>query len=166
MTTPYGMGGQTLRDTIVYDISNGNCYDFNAASEMKKLLTGLYVAVDTLPSGAKDSVSLFSEQLNGQYSAAFSYKEFSSCNNGKNYEVVTTVFDLATGVQSFDTLIIQMVDKSAPVFAAERSALPILGSSSSNPIIVSVGTNDCTGSLRLGTASSMRDLSNLFNLKV
>jgi hypothetical protein len=166
MTTPYGMGGQTLRDTIVYDISNGNCYNFNAASEMKKLLTGLYVAVDTLPSGAKDSVSLFSEQLNGQYSAAFSYKEFSSCNNGKSYEVVTTVFDLSTGVQSFDTLIIQMVDKSAPVFAAERSALPILGSSSSNPIIVSVGTNDCTGSLRLGTASGMRDLSNLFNLKV
>jgi hypothetical protein len=173
MTTPYGMGGQTLRDTIAYNISNGTCYNFNAATEMKKLLTGLYVAVNTLPSGQKDSVSLFSDQLNSNYSTQFTYKEFPACNNGKKFEVVTTVFDWCTGAQSFDTLVIKMEDNTAPVVNKEYNSIAntfaggIKGLTSNDSVIISVGLNDCTANLRLpnktGVRSDLRDLSALFN---
>jgi large repetitive protein len=173
MTTPYGMGGATLRDTIAYNISNGTCYNFDATTEMKKLLTGLYVAVDTLPSGQKDSISLFSDQLNSNYSTQFTYKEFPACNNGKKFEVVTTVFDWCTGAQSFDTLVIKMEDNTAPVVNKEYNSIAntfsggIKGLTSGDSVIISVGLNDCTANLRLpnktGVRTDLRDLSALFN---
>ena len=79
--------------------------------------------------------------------------------------MITTSFAdwCPTGVTTTDALVISFEDASAPVFAAERSDVGgILGTTT--PVLVSVGTNDCTASLRLGTAASMRDVSTLFNL--
>jgi len=169
-------------DTIQYDIDQsatnggGTCYDFQD-SELEKLLSGLYVAVDTLPSGQKDSISLFSKILNSQYSVSFNYKKFPACNNGKKYEVVTTVFDWCTGAQSYDTLVIKMEDKTPPVFAAYNDLTSIntfkegiKGLTSGDSVIISVGLNDCTANLRLpattGSRNDLRDLSALFNLGV
>jgi hypothetical protein len=175
----YSALGQTFRDTISYELGTGNsCYDFNAATSMRDLLTCLYVAVDTLPSGQKDSISLFSASLKSNYSVSFTYKEFPACNNGKKFEVVTTVFDWCTGAQEFDTLIIKMEDKAAPKFAVYNSnafsdAIKGCGGEGAasapcaDSVIISVGLNDCTASLRLpaktGVRADLRDLSALFN---
>ncbi|MDP4579644.1 MAG: hypothetical protein NWT07_03010, partial [Saprospiraceae bacterium] len=145
---------------------------------MRDLLTTLYVAVDTLPSGQKDSISLFSASLKSNYSVSFTYKEFPACNNGKKFEVITTVFDWCTGAQELDTLIIKMEDKAAPIFAAYntngirgRVTGGVTGArTSSDSVIISVGLNDCTASLRLpaktGVRTDLRDLSSLFNWAV
>jgi len=177
----YSAAGQTLRDTIAYELGTGNtCYNFDAATSMRDLLTTLYVAVDTLPSGQVDSISLFSASLKSNYSVSFTYKEFPACNNGKKFEVITTVFDWCLGTQEFDTLLIKMEDKAAPVFADYNSQAgnPVgsiegratTGSSprtSGDSVIISVGLNDCTASLRLpaksGARTDLRDLSALFN---
>ena len=182
MTTKYSQGGQTLRDTIAYELGTGStCYNFDAATSMRDLLTCLYIAVDTLPSGQKDSISLFSASLKSNYSVSFTHKEFPACNNGKKFEVITTVFDWCTGAQEFDTLVIKMEDKAAPVFAVYNSQAGnpintiegktptgVTGArSSGDSVIISVGLNDCTASLRLpaktGTRADLRDLSALFN---
>jgi hypothetical protein len=179
MTTKYSLGGQTLRDTIAYELGTGStCYNFDAATSMRDLLTCLYVAVDTLPSGQPDSISLFSASLKSNYSVSFTYKEFPACNNGKKFEVITTVFDWCTGAQEFDTLIIKMEDKAAPIFAAHNAnafggAIKGCGgpgaasAACADSVIISVGLNDCTASLRLpaktGTRADLRDLSALFN---
>jgi len=176
----YSASGQTFRDTISYELGTNtdfnSCYNFDSATSMRALLTTLYVAVDTLPSGQVDSISLFSASLKSNYSVSFTYKEFPACNSGKKFEVVTTVFDWCLGRQEFDTLIIKMEDKSAPVFAVHNSRVSsvikgraTLGSfprTSGDSVIISVGLNDCTASLRLpaktGTRADLRDLSALF----
>jgi len=157
-------------DTISYNISLGACGSFDAQTELKPLLTSLYVAVDTLPSGRKDSISLFSERLASNYSVSYTYKEFSSCNNGKKYEVVTTVNDWCTGLMERDTLILKIMDQSAPVFSAYQvNALGgnIRGRVSNDSIIIPIGVSDCSASLRLpaksGVRTNLRDLSSLFN---
>jgi hypothetical protein len=172
MTTKYSQGGQTLRDTIAYELGTGStCFNFDAATQMRDLLTTLYVAVDTLPSGRPDSISLFSASLKSNYSVSFTYKEFPACNYGKKFEVITTVFDWCTGAQELDTLIIKMEDKSAPQFAVYNSNAfgnDIKGRpAATDSVIISVGLNDCTASLRLpaktGVRTDLRDLSALFN---
>lgn len=181
-TTKYSALGQKLRDTIAYELGsalteNGvpTCYDFDAEASMRDLLTTLYVAVDTLPGGQIDSISLFSASLKSNYSVDFDYKEFPACNNGKKFEVVTTVFDWCTGAQEFDTLIIKMEDKTGPQFAKFSANGPAIrgkvgaagGNYSTDSVIISVGLNDCTASLRLpaktGSRADLRDLSALFN---
>ena len=175
----YSAAGQTFRDTIAYELGTGStCYNFDAATSMKDLLTCLYVAADTLPSGQVDSISLFSASLKSNYSVSFTHKEFPACNNGKKFEVITTVFDWCTGAQEFDTLIIKMEDKAAPVFVPyNTSAYAGVARGCGGPgataapcadsVIISVGLNDCTASLRLpaktGVRTDLRDLSALFN---
>jgi hypothetical protein len=175
----YSAAGQTFRDTIAYELGTGStCYNFDAATSMRDLLTCLYVAADTLPSGQVDSISLFSASLKSNYSVSFTHKEFPACNNGKKFEVITTVFDWCTGAQEFDTLIIKMEDKTAPIFAAHNANAfggSIKGcggqgaatAACADSVIISVGLNDCTASLRLpaktGTRADLRDLSALFN---
>ena len=171
MTTKYSQGGQTLRDTIAFELgTNNTCYNFDASTSMKDLLTCIYVAVDTLPSGRPDSISLFSASLKSNYSVSFTHKEFPACNNGKKFEVITTVFDWCTGTQEFDTLVIKMEDKTAPVFAVYNTNAfdgDINGKPANDSVIISVGLNDCTASLRLpaktGVRTDLRDLSALFN---
>jgi len=120
---------------------------------------------------------LFSKILNSQYSVSFNYKKFPACNNGKKYEVVTTVFDWCTGLQSYDTLVIKMEDNTPPVFVKYNdlvgitsAASGIKGETPGDSVIISVGLNDCTANLRLpnktGSRSDLRDLSSLFNLGV
>ena len=167
MATKYSL----VRDTIAYELGTGNsCANFVAATHMRDLLTALYVAKDTLPSGQPDSISLFSPSLKSNYSVSFTHKEFPACNNGKKFEVITTVFDWCTGTQEFDTLVIKMEDKAAPVFAVYNTNAfgnDIEGQPATDSVIISVGLNDCTASLRLpaksGARSNLRDLSALFN---
>jgi hypothetical protein len=119
-----------------------------------------------------DSVSFFNTGLNAlcNYSSDFTWTEFPTCN-GKKFVITASVVDWCNAVNNFtDYWVLAFEDRSAPVFAA-NSTVPgagtaILGTASTSPVVVSVGTNDCTASLRLGTATNMRDLSNLFNLKV
>ena len=157
-------------DTISYNTSLGTCGSFDAQTELKPLLTALYIAVDTLPGGRKDSISLFSDKWSSTYDITYNYKEFSLCNNGKSYEVVTEIFDWCTGTREKDTLIIRIMDQSAPVFAAyNTNALGgnIRGRALNDSIIIPLGVSDCTASLRLpsksGTRTNLRDLSSLFN---
>jgi hypothetical protein len=165
-TTNYSL----YADTISYNISLGNCGIFDAKTELKSLLTAIYVAVDTLPSGRKDSISLFSDRLASNYSVSYSFKEFTACNNGKKYEVVTTVNDWCSGLLERDTLIINIMDQSAPEFAvynANASGGNIRGRALNDSIIISLGMSDCSASLRLpaksGVRTNLRDLSSLFN---
>jgi len=157
-------------DTISYNTSLGTCGSFDAQTELKPLLTALYIAVDTLPGGRKDSISLFSDKWSSTYDITYNYKEFSLCNNSKSYEVVTEIFDWCTGTREKDTLIIRIMDQSAPVFAAyNTNALGgnIRGRALNDSIIIPLGVSDCTASLRLpsksGTRTNLRDLSSLFN---
>jgi len=157
-------------DTISYNISLGNCGSFDAKTELKSLLTAIYVAVDTLPSGRKDSISLFSDRWASNYDITYNYKEFPACNNGKHLEVVTEIFDWCTGTREKDTLILKIMDQSAPVFEPyNASALGgvIKGKTYSDRIIVPIGISDCSASLRLpsksGVRTNLRDLSSMFN---
>ena len=157
-------------DTISYNTSLGSCGSFDAQTELKPLLTSIYVAVDTLPGGRKDSISLFSSKWLSTYDITFNYKEFALCNNSKSYEVVTEIFDWCTGTREKDTLIIRIMDQTAPVFAAyNANALGgnIRGRALNDSIIIPIGVSDCTASLRLpsksGSRTNLRDLSSLFN---
>ena len=157
-------------DTISYNTSLGSCGSFDAQTELKPLLTSIYVAVDTLPGGRKDSISLFSSKWASTYDITYEYKEFALCNNSKSYEVVTEIFDLCTGTREKDTLIIRIMDQTAPVFAAyNANALggTIRGRALNDSIIIPIGVSDCTASLRLpsksGSRTNLRDLSSLFN---
>lgn len=164
-------------DTISYDISLGNCYNFDAKTDLKSLLTSIYIAVDTLPSGRKDSISLFSDRLASNYAVSFTYKEFPACNNGKKFEVVTMVNDWCTGIMETDTLILKIMDQTAPVFASYNSLVGgikgcggsdiIAPTSCATPVTLSVGLGECSASLRLpaksGVRTNLRDLSSLFN---
>jgi hypothetical protein len=124
----------------------------------------------TSPNG--DTASIFDNFCN--YSVDFTYKEYANCNNGKKFDIVTMITDFCTGSMISDPIILSFEDASAPVFAAASTAIGsssttpknVLGTTSSDPIKVSVGTNECKGSLRLGTAWNMRDLASLFNLSV
>ncbi|MEB3147939.1 MAG: hypothetical protein VKL60_02840, partial [Sphaerospermopsis sp.] len=193
-----GTTNKPKRDTIEFRLGtaldlDGNavtdCYNFNPATELRPLLACLYVASDTLPSGFADSISLFSDQLKSQFSVEHSYTEYPECGIGKKIEARISVFDWCSGTQEFDTLIIKFVDKSAPVFATYnasnqntetnasttgrikgRATAGNGGTRGSNDsVIVSVGLNDCTASLRMpsksgtSTRSNLRDLSSLFN---
>jgi len=119
-----------------------------------------------------DSLSFFNTGLNAlcNYSSDFTYTVFPTCN-GTKFAITASVVDWCNSANNFtDYWVLAFEDRSAPVFAA-NSTVPgagtaILGTSSGSPVVVSVGTNDCTASLRLGTAANLRDLSNLFNLKV
>jgi hypothetical protein len=157
-------------DTISYNTSLGSCGSFDAQTELKPLLTSIYVAVDSLPGGRKDSISLFSERLASNYSVSYTYKEFPICNQGKSYEVVTTVNDWCTGLMEVDTLIIKILDQSAPVFEPYYTGAQegiIRGRTPGDSIVVPIGVSDCSASLRLpskiGTRTNLRDLSSLFN---
>ncbi|MFN5090478.1 MAG: hypothetical protein ACK5F6_10790, partial [Bacteroidota bacterium] len=157
-------------DTISYNTSLGTCGSFDAQSELKPLLTSIYIAVDTLPGGRKDSISLFSSKWASTYDITYNYKEFALCNNSKSYEVVTEIFDWCTGTREKDTLIIRIMDQTPPVFAAyNANALggTIRGRALNDSIIIPIGVSDCTASLRLpsksGSRTNLRDLSSLFN---
>jgi large repetitive protein len=172
-------------NVIAYNIDQsstnggGTCYDFQD-SELEKLLSGIYVAIDSTPNGTKDSISLFSKILNSQYSVDFKYNKYPACNNGKKYEITVTVFDWCTGVIEYNYLVIKMEDNTPPVFAAYNDLTSInaitvetggiKGLTSNDSVIISVGLNDCTANLRLpattGTRTDLRDLSALFNLGV
>jgi hypothetical protein len=124
----------------------------------------------TSPNG--DTASIFDNFCN--YSVDFTYKEYANCNNGKKYDIVTMITDWCTGTMISDPVVLSFEDASAPVFAAASTAIGsssttpgyVLGTTSSDAIKISVGTNECKGSLRLGTAWNMRDLASLFNLSV
>jgi hypothetical protein len=140
-------------------------------AELRKYLRSLYRVGYGLPNDAitggitgTDTAFVFDAFCN--YAVDFTYTEFANCNGGKKFMISTSFADWCpSGVTTIDDVVLSFEDLSKPVFAAERSDVGgILGTTT--PVLVSVGTNDCTGSLRLGTAANMRDLSTLFNLKV
>ncbi|MFN9380605.1 MAG: hypothetical protein ACK6BQ_11660, partial [Bacteroidota bacterium] len=134
-------------------------------AELRKYLRSLYRVGYALPNDTKvDTAYIFDAFCN--YAVDFTYTEFANCNGGKKFMISTSFANWCPGgATTVDDVVFSFEDLSAPVFAAERSDVGgILGTTT--PVLVSVGTNDCTGSLRLGTAASMRDLSTLFNLKV
>jgi large repetitive protein len=149
-------------------------------AELRKYLRSLYRVGYALPNEVRatgvtsgigtvlgtDTAFIFDAFCN--YSVDFTYTEFPNCNNGKKFMITTTFADWCPGgATTTDDVVISFEDTRAPVFAAERTDVGgILGATSGTPVVVSVGTNDCTASLRLGTAANMRDLSTLFNLKV
>lgn len=141
-------------------------------AELRKYLRSLYRVGYFLPNDAignitgTDTAFIFDAFCN--YSVDFTYTEFPNCNNGKKFMITTTFVDWCPGgVATTDDVVISFEDTRKPVFAEQRADMGgILGTTPAAPVVVSVGTNDCTASLRLGTAANMRDLSNLFNLKV
>jgi hypothetical protein len=142
-------------------------------AQLREYLRSVYRVGYNLPNDAisggitgTDTAFIFDAFCN--YAVDFTYSEFANCNGGKKFMITTSFADWCPGgATTTDPLVLSFEDLSAPVFAAERADIGgILGTSAGSPILVSVGTNDCTGSLRLGTAANMRDISNLFNLKV
>lgn len=121
-----------------------------------------------------DSLSFFNNGLNAlcNYSSDFSWTEFPTCSNGKKFAITASVVDWCNSANNFtDYWVLAFEDRSAPVFSADNSNLAIASSDKSaiaagDTAIISVGTNDCTASLRLGTPTAMRDLKDIFNLKV
>ena len=152
--------------------------------------TVAYQAVDpeSLTGGA-DSISFFLPKTGtGSLSAAcnfswdFTYTEFDNCNGGKKFMVDASIVDWCTNTTTKSYVVFAFEDLTAPAFTAAQSNLP-LGNKSGGPwtssgtvepviaaaadtMLISVGTNDCTASLRLGTAANPRDLRDLFNVAV
>ncbi len=186
---------KTINGVDVHNYSSGSTSDmivFNKCAaptgtaaevkaELQKYLKSIYRVGYPLPNDAitggitgTDTAFIFGPQF-CNYAVDFTYTEFANCNGGKKFMITTSFADWCpSGVTTTDALVISFEDASAPVFAAvttntgATSTTPknVLGTTSAAPILVSVGTNDCTASLRLGTASNLRDLSTLFNLKV
>ncbi|MFN5788630.1 MAG: hypothetical protein ACK469_07710, partial [Bacteroidota bacterium] len=168
----------TTADMIVFNSCEAPTATGAALKEvLRGYLRSLYRVGYLLPGdGASspnaDTASIFDNFCN--YSVDFTYKEYANCNNGKKFEIVTKIIDWCTGVTINDPVVLSFEDASAPVFSALSTNIGssgttpanVLGTTAGSPIRISVGTNECKGSLRLGTAWNMRDLSSLFNLSV
>jgi hypothetical protein len=176
-------------DTIAYDLSNqvdGKCVSAPGFGKTDKaaikadllpILRAIYTAVDTLPSGVTDSISLWDMATNSNYSVDFDFKKFDVCNNGVKYEIYTTVFNWcpSSSAPLVDTILLKFSDESAPkpvalsdlngdgsisssndtaqiggtVLSGLKLNNDLKGQTSGDSAILSVGLNDCTASLRL-----------------
>jgi len=197
-------------DTIAYNLSNqkdgvcavapgfGKTDKAAIKADLLPILKDIYTAVDTLPSGVVDSISLWDMAAKSNYSVDFDFKKFDVCNNGVKYEVYTTVLDWCSSGTApiVDTILLKFSDESAPrpralvdinndgstkhgdgiaqtggTFPLKSGDSDLKGQFSNDSVIVSVGLNDCTASLRLprtkfsDRGSNGRDLAALFNWK-
>jgi hypothetical protein len=149
--------------------------------------TTAYRTVDLADlTGGADSISFFLPKTGaGSLSAAcnfswdFTYTEFDNCNGGKKFMVDASIVDWCSNITTKSYVVFAFEDLTAPSFAAENANLPIASYTNStvtsiaasDTVKLSVGTNDCTATLRLSgnsatVPSDLRDLKNLFNLKV
>jgi hypothetical protein len=149
----------------------------------RALLQSIYVAKDSTPIGAQDSVSLFDDVVRTRfnYSVSFETTTFDACNGGKKFQYITSVFDWCGGGIEKDTIIVKFEDLIAPIAAAKSATAGTgnfvgkirgrrtVGTWATDSVIISVGTNDCTASLRLPNYEGVRsgdwerDLGQYFN---
>jgi hypothetical protein len=151
-------------DTFQFNIQGTSCVvPPSTEAGHKALLRAIYVAKDSTPIGAQDSVSLFDDVVRTRfnYSVSFETTTFDACNGGKKFQYITSVFDWCGGGIEKDTIIVKFEDLTAPT-AAAKSATAGTGdfvgkirgrrigtTNAKDSVIISVGTNDCTASLRL-----------------
>jgi len=173
----------------------------NTRSTATQSVDGYNGTVDTRDlEGGVDSISFFSPKTSTglsplcNFSWDFTYTEFDNCNNGKKFMVEASIVDWCTNTTTKSYVVFAFEDKTAPRFSAFKSDIPqgttngailsggAFGTGGAQPTVaatdtvqLSVGTNDCTASLRLSGSqvspvgvpgSDLRDLNNLFNVKV
>jgi len=166
------LAGLNSADTIVFN----NCTPpLGDKASLRPYLRSLYRVGYSLPLDTKsDTNFVFGSADNtvrfANYNADFTVTEFPTCNGGKKFKITTTFMDMCPNNSQgmvMDDVILVFEDRSKPVFEANTTTINgILGLTVGAPVQISVGTNDCTASLRLGTQTSLRDLASVFNVKV
>ncbi|MFZ4377701.1 MAG: hypothetical protein ACOYN9_15185, partial [Saprospiraceae bacterium] len=130
------------------------------------------------------------------YSSDFTYTVFPTCN-GTKFAITASVVDWCNSANNFtDYWVLAFEDRTAPEFGPENASINPVGTTvpsagtirsleiadlaakntvnigsgsglANDTVRISVGTNDCTAALRLGTlATNLRDLKDLFNVKI